>query len=185
VTPTLGAGASAGVARMSACATVALGMVLVSCGYHVSGHADLLPSTIKTVAVPAFTNLTTRYKLTDRMPEAIAREFITRTRYRVVPREDAADAVLHGAVVSYLSNATILDPATGRASGVELHVMLQVSLVERATGKVLFSRPSFEVRERYQISTDPAKYYDESESALARASQEVASQVVTAILENF
>ena len=24
------------------------------CGYHVSGHADMLPKTIKTIAVPAF-----------------------------------------------------------------------------------------------------------------------------------
>src|SRR5262249_31354122 len=156
-----------------------------SCGYHVSGHADSLPSSLKTVAVPAFANLTTRYKLTDRMPEAIAREFITRTRYRVVSREDAADAVLRGAIINYTSFPTILDPQTARASGVELRVTLQVSLLERASGKVLFSRPNFEIRERYQISTDPAQYFDESEPALDRASREVARDVVTAILENF
>jgi hypothetical protein len=156
-----------------------------SCGYHVSGHADLLPATIKTVSVPAFTNITTRYRLTDRLPEAIAREFITRSRYRVVSREDSADAVLHGAVINYTSYPTILDPATGRASGVELHVTLQVRLVERATGKVLFNRPNFEVRERYQISTDPAQYFEESDPALKRASEQVARQVVTAILEDF
>jgi len=168
-----------------ACLAVVILMLASSCGYHVSGHADLLPSTVKTVAVPAFSNLTTRYKLTDRMPEAIAREFIVRTRYRVVPREEAADVVLHGGVISYTSNPTILDPATGRASGVELHVILQVTLVERATGKVLFTRPNLDVRERYQISTDPAQYFDESESALARASQEAARMVVSTILESF
>lgn len=163
---------------------LALG-ILGSCGYHVSGHGDLLPSTIKTIAVPAFTNLTTRYKLTDRMPEAVAREFITRTRYRVIPSRENADAILTGTIVNYASYPTILDPTTNRASGVELRVVLQISLVERATGKTLFSRPNFEVRERYQISTDAAQYYDESESALARASQEVARHVVSAILENF
>ena len=163
-----------------------LALILTSsCGYHVSGHADLLPSTVKTIAVPAFTNLTTRYKLTDKMPEAVAREFITRTRYRVVPREEGADAVLRGAIVSYTSYPTIFDPATSRASGVELHVIVQVSLVERATGKVLFTRPNLDLRERYQISTDPSQYYDESESALARASQEAARMLVSAILENF
>jgi len=173
---------------MKSVSPVALAVLLMfatACGYHVSGHADLLPATVKTIAVPAFTNLTTRYKLTDRMPEAVAREFITRTRYRVVPREEAADAVLHGAIISYTSYPTIFDPATTRASGVELHVIIQVSLVERATGKVLFTRPNFDVRERYQISTDPAQYYDESESALARASQEAARLLVSAILENF
>jgi hypothetical protein len=156
-----------------------------SCGYHVSGHADALPAAVKTIAVPAFSNATTRYKLTDRMPEAIAREFITRTRYRVVPREDAADAVLRGTVLSYLVAPTIFDATTSRAATVELHVTIQINLVERSTGKVLFSRPSFEVRERYQISTDPAQYFEESDPALQRASQQVARQVVSAILENF
>ena len=168
-------------ALIALAATLGLG----ACGYHVAGRADLVPKEIKTIAVPAFSNITTRYKLTDRLPQAIAREFISRTRYRVVSDQNASDAVLRGAVVSYQSLPTIFDPATGRASGVEMHVLLQVSLVERATGKVLFSRPSFDVRERYQISTDQAVYFEESDAALNRVSQQVARQVVTAILENF
>src|ERR1035441_9858054 len=33
------------------------------CGYHVSGHGDMLPKTIHTIAIPSFGNLTSRYKL--------------------------------------------------------------------------------------------------------------------------
>jgi hypothetical protein len=66
-----------------------------------------------------------------------------------------------------------------------MHVVMQVSLVERSTGKVLFNRPSFEFRERYQISLDPGVYFEESDSALARVSVQVARAMVTAILENF
>jgi hypothetical protein len=158
---------------------------LAGCGYRVAGHADLLPKTIKTIAIPAFGNLTVRYKLTDQLPEAIAREFISRTRYRVVKDMNTADAILRGAVLNYFAYPTIFDPQTGRASGVQIHVIMQVSLVERATGKTLFTRPSFEIRERYQISTDPGVYFEESDTALARVSMQAARQVVTAILENF
>jgi len=158
---------------------------LAGCGYHVAGHADLLPKTIKTIAIPAFGNLTVRYKLTDQLPEAIAREFISRTRYRVVKDMNTADAILRGAVLNYFAYPTIFDPQTGRASGVQIHVIMQVSLIERATGKTLFTRPSFEIRERYQISTDPGVYFEESDTALARVSVQAARQVVTAILENF
>jgi len=169
----------------------AIVIALAGCGYHVAGRADLVPKEIKTISVPAFANVTTRYKLTDRLPEAISREFISRTRYRVVPDQNAADAILRGTVVNYQAFTTIVDsgdasrPGTGRASGVEMHVILQVSLVERASGKVIFNRPNFDVRERYQISTDPAVYFEESDAALNRVSQHVARQVVTAILENF
>src|ERR1700691_2003456 len=97
-------------------------LALPSCGYHVVGHTDLLPKTIQTICVPAFKNVTTRYKLTDRLAGAIAREFIARTRYHIVSDPAAADAVLTGSVINYLSGATVFDPATGRATAVDLHV---------------------------------------------------------------
>jgi hypothetical protein len=42
-----------------------------------------------------------------------------------------------------------------------------------------------EVRERYQISTNPQQYFDESGTAIMRLSKDVAQSVVSAILENF
>jgi len=156
-----------------------------SCGYHTGGRGDLIPKTVHTIAIPAFANVTTRYKLTDQLPEAITREFISRTRYRIVTDTNLADAILDGAVLSYHSFPTIFDPATGTASAVEVHVGLRLTLRERATGKTLYSRPNYEIRERYEISIDPAAYFEESDSALARASQQTAQQVVSSILEAF
>jgi len=163
------------------------GLLLLSssCGYHTGGQGDLIPKTVHTIAIPAFSNVTTRYKLTDQLPEAITREFISRTRYRIVTDINEADAILEGAVLSYQSFPTILDPATGTASAVEVHVGLRLSLRERATGKILYSRPNYEIRERYEISIDPTAYFEESDSALARASQQTAQQVVSSILEAF
>lgn len=157
----------------------------VSCGYHTAGKADLVPKTIHTIAIPAFANTTTRYKLTGQLPEAMAREFISHTRYRVVPDVNTADAVLQGSVLNLTSFPTVFDPATGRASAVEVHVYLQVSLIDRATGKTIFTRPNFEVRDRYQISTNASAFFEESDVALDRLSRQTARQVVSAILENF
>src|SRR5512143_373532 len=103
-----------------------LPLVLISCGYRFAGTADAMPKTVHTVAIPAFGNATTRYKLTDQLPEAISREFITRTRYRVVSDPNTADAVLRGNVINYSYYPTIYDPATGRAAFAELHVTLGV-----------------------------------------------------------
>lgn len=170
---------------MSRWAVAALAVVTSSCGYHVAGHSDLLPKTLETICIPAFSNATTRYKLTDHMPEALSKEIISRTRYHIVADPNQADAVLRGAIMNYISYATVADPVSGRATAVDLRVYLQVSLTERKTGKVLFSRPSMEVRERYEISVDPRAYFDESDAALDRASKQVAAQIVTAILSNF
>ncbi len=165
--------------------TILCAAALSSCGYHVAGKGDLIPTTVKTIAIPAWGNVTTRYKLTDHIPEALSREFLTRTRYKVINDVNQADMVLRGAVIRYSAFATVVDRDTGRATVVELHLLLQVTLTERATGKVLFTRPSFEVRERYEISGDPKQYFDESDAALDRSSQEAARNVVSSILENF
>jgi hypothetical protein len=50
---------------------------------------------------------------------------------------------------------------------------------------VLFTRPGAVFRERYEITTDPQTYFDESDTAMLRVSRDVARSVVTAILENF
>ena len=167
---------------------VTLALVSASCGYR-TGNKSLLPPTIHTVAVPAFGNGTARYKITDVMSEAFAREFVAHTRYKVVhrPKPRQTWCCMANIHASYSYNPTIFDPLTQRANVAELHVLLQVSLVERATGKVLFQRPGFDVKETYQISADPVQYFGEDDIAKCAksASELVAQQVVTSILENF
>ncbi len=165
--------------------TLAAMLFTGACGYHVSGHSDLMPASIKTIAIPAFGNATIRYRLTDRLPEAITREFISRTRYQIVNDTNQADAVLRGTVSNYVSYPTILDQNTGRASTVQVIVVMSVTLTERATGKVLYTRPVFDWKQQYEISTDPRAFVDESAVALDRLSRDVARMLVSGILENF
>lgn len=169
-------------------AAVSLGLLVsfqsISCGYHTAGHADLLPKTITTVAVPAFTNPGTRYRITDWLPDAIAKEFLASTRFRVTTA-DKADMVLQGGVLSYASNAVLFDPKTALATTVEIHLIVQVNLVDRASGKVLFARPRMEVVDDYEIPAQERQYFDESDSALQRVSRRLAQQIVSGIVNNF
>jgi len=158
--------------------------LLASCGYHIAGQAGLLPKTIVTVGIPAFTNPTTRYKLTDWLPEALSKEFIASSRFRVTDAS-RADAVLKGSVLAYASNATLFDQKTGLATSVEVHVALQVTLTDRKTGKILFTRPRMEFTDSYEIPLQQGQYFDESDTALARVSKRVAQQIVSAILNDF
>jgi hypothetical protein len=155
------------------------------CGYRVSGRADLLPKSIRTIAIPAFGNLTTRYKLADRLPAEVGREFLRRTRYEIVADPGAADAILNGSVLSYNAFPTVIDPVSSRAAGIQLSVVLQLRLTDRESGKVLFDRPAFEARQRYEISIDQVAYLEENVVALERLSREVARGAVSAILEGF
>ena len=158
--------------------------VLSSCGYHVANTTNVLPKTIQTIAIPGFSNITTVYKVTDMLSQAMTREFISRTKYHITADPSAADATLRGSVTQIYTFPTVYDPVTFRAANVEVHLNLKVTLTDRS-GKVLFDRPSMDVRERYEVSVDPTVYFDESEFAMRRLSVDVAKTVVSAILENF
>jgi hypothetical protein len=160
-------------------------LLVASCGYHAGGKADLLPKSIQTIAVPPFSSSATQYRLPDLLANDIAREFNTRTRFTTVKDPSVADAVLNGNINSIYVVPTVSDPVTGKATSVQVIATLTVKLVQRETGRVLFSRPNFQVRSFFEISTDPHQYFDESGPAYDRLSQTVAQDVVSAVVENF
>src|SRR2546421_10048527 len=92
---------------------------LASCGYHAAGKADLVPKRIHTIAIPEFGNVTRRYKVSEGITNAVTREFISRTRFHIVADPNQAEAILTGAVVNFFSYPTVVDPASGRAAGVQ------------------------------------------------------------------
>ncbi|MGC9948723.1 MAG: LPS assembly lipoprotein LptE [Bryobacteraceae bacterium] len=171
--------------RNAAIAVWAVALCGSGCGYHVAGKSDIMPLTIHTIAIAPFVNKTIQYKLAQRLPADITREFIERTHYKIVTDPKTADAVLDGGVMNFVSYPIVADQSSGRATVVQCSAYLRVVLTERATGKVLFSRPSFEVRERYEISVDPQAYFDESGAGIERLGKDVARDVVTSILEKF
>jgi len=128
---------------------------------------------------------TTLAWFSEQLALAITREFISRTRYQVVAEPAQADAVLTGNVMNIFTFPTTFDSRTGRAAGVQLNVVLQIKLQDRITGQTLWEQPSFEARQRYEISIDQRAYFEESDAALDRLSIDVARAVVSAILEKF
>ena len=166
-------------------AIIAAAAALVSCGYHVGGKADLVPKGVQTIAIPSFSTFTTRYRLVDVLPEQIGREFVARTQFRVVNNPNDADAVLNGSINQVTTAPAVFDPASGKATSIQVYVLLTINLVERATGRVLFSRANLGFRQNYEAAVDPHQYFDESGPALDRLSRDVARDVVSAIIENF
>ncbi len=86
--------------------------------------------------------------------------------------------------MNVFQNATIYDPVSGRGTGAQIIAQIQLRMLGR-DGKVLFSRPNMEFRDRYEISVDPGQYLDESQATLTRLSKDVARTAVSAILSDF
>jgi hypothetical protein len=157
---------------------------------------------MKVIAVPAFENRTNHYRIEQRMTEAAVREFLARTKYRIVSREDSADAVLHGEITSFeaipavfnttpttnsssTSSTLSTSTSTAQATTMLVSVHMKVRLEERETKKVLYQNDNYLFREPYEISTDPSTFFDEQSPAIERMSRDFASRLVSDIVENF
>ena len=154
------------------------------CGYHVVGRVNALPEGAHSIAIPAFANRTTQYRIEQILTEAVVHEFIARTKYRVVPEARGADLVLQGEVTNIGSGAVLFDPTTGRATTVLVTVNLKMVMQDRA-GKILYQNNNFVFREPYEISVDIPSFFQEEGPALGRMSRDFAAQVVSDVLENF
>jgi len=160
-------------------------LFLIGCGYHVAGRGSRLPPSVKTIAVPALENRTTRYRIEQRLTEAVIHELLARTSFRVVSDPTAADAVLRGKITGFESSAVLFDTATGRATTLLVTVHAQVRLEDRESHNVLYRNDDFLFREPYEISTDVGSFFEEQDPALDRLARDFAAKLVAAILENF
>jgi hypothetical protein len=160
-------------------------LFFVACGYHVAGRGALLPPDVKTIAVPAFKNQSPTFRIEQQLTSAVTRELLERTRFRVTPNPNGADAVLKGTVKDVRAGAITYDLTTGRATSMQVQVIAEVRLEDLHSHKVLFSNLNYVFREEYQVSQSPSTVFEEDRPALDRLSRDVARTLVTDILENF
>jgi outer membrane lipopolysaccharide assembly protein LptE/RlpB len=155
------------------------------CGYHTAGHAVQLPEYVKTIAVPAFVNETSTYRIEQLLTSSVVREFTTRTHYHILNDSgEAADATLRGTVLSTSASPLTYNSTTGQAASVLVVVSMRVALTDRQ-GKVLYQNPSYLFREQYEVSQDLASFFEEDSPAFRRLSQDFARTLVSNILEGF
>jgi hypothetical protein len=158
----------------------------LGCGYHaVGGKSARLPSDLHTIVIPAFRNTTTTYHIEQVVTEAVVREFAERTQYRVITRNDAdADATLRGSVLAVGLTPLTSDSQTGRLASSQASIIVSISLVDRH-GKVLFENPSYSFHQQYELSRNPATFFQEESPALDRLARDFARTLVSNVLEAY
>jgi outer membrane lipopolysaccharide assembly protein LptE/RlpB len=171
----------AGFAVAALAAVTSLG--LSGCGYHTLGAATHLPPDVKTLAVPVFATRTDSNGTETALTDAVVREFITRTRFRVTTNSGSdADAVLHGTILKQNVMPLTYNAATQQSSSFIITIVASVTLTAH-DGRVLYENKNYVYREQYQSSTDLPTFIQEDPAAIQRLSHEFARQLVADILE--
>lgn len=167
-----------------------LPLALTACGYSLAGRGSFLPSYIKIIGVPQFTNNTTTFNLDQIVTMQMRQELQNRGGgFRVVP-EATGDAILSGTITAISLQPAAFDQ-NQQATRYVVIVSASVEFKDTHTNKVIWANPSLQFREEYDLSSnttatsDVNQFFGQNTNALTRLAQNFAKSVVTSILENF
>jgi hypothetical protein len=160
------------------------------CGYSMAGHGKFLPDYIRTIGVPQCINQGSPIFDIDRvLTERVRQEFAGHGHYKTQPDSTNVDAVLSCAIKGSTSAPTAFN-SSNQATRYAFVITAAIEFKDTKADKVLWSNPSMQVREEYDVSTgtninDPAAFFGQDQNALQRLAQTFARSVVTSILEAF
>ena len=158
--------------------------LLASCGYGLVGRNNFLDPSIKTIYVPAFVNRTTRVELEQRVTQAVAEEFVSRGRLRLVSSANDANAVLKGSIDSFNIFPIAFDQ--GRATRYQISITAKIELLDhRNEDTVLWKNDQYRFTENYQIDINSTDAFDQETRAITEIAQRFAESLVTNLLEGF
>jgi outer membrane lipopolysaccharide assembly protein LptE/RlpB len=158
----------------------------MGCGYHTVGSAAHIPEDVHTIVVPFFQNRTQFSHTEVALTQATVHELNTRTKFRVLPREEAgdADAVLKGTVLSETIVPYTYNVTSGQSSSYMITLTASVSLTDR-DGRVLYRHDGYIFHQQYEATSDLGTFVQEDSPAMARLSRDFAQSLVSDMLESF
>ncbi len=158
----------------------------MGCGYHTVGSAAHIPEDVHTIVVPFFQNRTQFSHTEVALTQATVHELNTRTKFRVLPREEAgdADAVLKGTVLSETIVPYTYNVTSGQSSSYMITLTASVSLTDR-DGRVLYRHDGYIFHQQYEATLGPGHIYAGRFPCMARLSRDFAQSLVSDMLESF
>lgn len=156
-----------------------------ACGYTLVGKGRTLDPSIRTIEIPAFVNKTTRVELEQRVTQAVADEFVSRGRLRLVKKTAEADVILRGSIDS-VGIVPVAFNQEGRATQYQLSITANIELLDhRSDDKVLWKNDQYRFTENYQVDVTSSDSFDQESRAIREIAVRFAESLVTNLLEGF
>ena len=165
----------------AAALAAALALAGISCGYSVRGPARTLPGGFASIGVPTFRNVTSEFKVEQRITRAVLQELAARTRAQIAPRASGVDAVLDGEIRGVSSTPVAFGSDTFGSTFL-VTVNVAVRLVRASDNTVVWENPDYVFRERYVLTTSVVEFFSETSPALDRLAKELAGSLVGTLL---
>jgi len=157
---------------------VALALGAASCAYTTS--TALLPSHLKTVAVPVFENGTPEYTLEQAVTDAVIARFVADNHLKIVD-ERSADCVIKGRITLY-KNSVFGFSQTAQAQEYRVTLGASVTFKDQVKNRELWSAPDLvKTANHYVVDTPGATAkteLDGRKEAIAKLAEEIVARSV-------
>jgi len=168
--------------------------LLVGCGYHFRADGEPVGIQLESLAIPLFSSTSSEVGFEADFTKVIRQEFISHGRVPLVP-EEKAQAVLIGKIQEIRA-----DPLTYRSQDFavggytstytvtksrKLRVRLEVQLMDRRSGKVIWREAGMEDQASYSVSGDPLETRHSERQALERLADRLAKRIYLRTMERF
>ncbi len=172
-------------------------LALLGCGYNLVGRGGALPKHIKVISVPVFENETLETGLEALVTDAVVASLMKRGGLQI--GDNSADARLHGIVVSYELKRLSYD-TRGVPNEYRVAIGVRAELIDLQDENVLFSAKKLSIKKDYKVDEDISDLYPTGrehdsrdintreqarQKALQLAAEDLAKQVVSAMLDTF
>jgi Lipopolysaccharide-assembly len=164
------------------------------CGYHFSANGKPVGIEINSIAIPLVTSSSSEKGFEADFTRIIREEFISHSEVSIVETEQA-DMVLTGRISEIKTQPLSYDSrqydAGGRVVTHEttnsrrLKIRLDISLVERANGKIIWHDGDIEEGAQFNVETDPLATQYNQQQALIKISRLLAKRIYLKTMERF
>ena len=155
------------------------------CGYGLVGTGNFLSPSVKTIAVPAFVNKTTRVELEQRVTQAVADEFVSRGRLKLVTAPADADVILRGSIDTF-GIFPVATNTQARATQYQISITAHIELLDHHNeDKILWKNDQYRFVENYDVDVTTGDTFDQETRAIREIAVRFAQSLVSNLLEGF
>ena len=165
----------------SLAASFALPLAIGSCAYTTS--TALLPTHLRTIAVPVFENETPEYTLGQEITQAVIDRFVADNHLKVVD-ERSADAVLRGTVTDYRNTVFGFSNAV-QAQEYRVGVVVSVALKDKIKNREMWSNENLEKTVNYFVVDVPGQKARSELDGRREAVQKIAEEILSRSVEGW
>jgi hypothetical protein len=155
--------------------SVAFGLLAGSCAYTTS--TALLPSHLKTVAIPVFENTTGEYTLPQEITDAVLQRFVQDNHLKVVD-ERSADCVVRGKVTAY-RNAVFGFSTQNRAQEYRVTITVSIVFKDQVRNREMWREDEMVKTANYYVQDVPGQTARTELDGRKEAIQKIADEILS------